>query len=1001
MASRDKALAAHLEGSFGEAEALYREALKSNPDDVDVLHMLGVLKMQRLRYQEAFDLLFESAQRVDWESTLIRHNLGLLCAKLLTGEANLRQEEVLAEFVEWERDNSLSCSGHSPLVTVVLPSYNHADYIAQAIRSVDCQTYAPIELIIIDDGSTDSSREAIERCLRDVSIPSRFIARENRGAHATLNEGADLARGEYLAFLNSDDFYGPDRIARMVDEIVRPGLKWGYSQVEYVGANGSFPADAIPEMAKIYRDRYRALIGRHSNSIALVEYNLATSTGNIFIERELFHRVGGFRDLRYNHDWDFCLRASALAEPKLVRSPLYYYRVHCSNTISESQVKAQREANAVFREFLSGAMAATRACLNPLAPQCPDNRIVLLKQILGSGRGALLPVEVLRSLTNRFRAERRDRGTSAPASLSGLDRSRTAVVVLGMHRSGTSALARVLNLCGAYLPANLRPPKLGSNAKGFWEAEQVIELNDRILAKLGGSWNRVEFDLPVSGGLVDDFLSDAQTLLVSEYGMQDPILIKDPRIGVLAPLWHRALIASGYRPVYVVPVRNPLEVARSLHARGDMSVQDGLQLWSDYSSRIEMFVQTLPDVIHVRFTDLLGNWRAVVRHIADRLDVPLDVWLHAQEVDRFLEPGLRHQAVNETDLDSHEGDQAVGAMHAHYQMLEGRCASHNISDKPAAPELPATASFVLCIEDNAIREQALLLCESIRRFGGRHRDAPILAFSPRPGMGIDSQTRLRLDSLRVRYLDLPLNTDCPEYGSANRVFAAAWAEAHCDTDFVVVLDSDTVFLGEPVMPVGTDIAVRPVDAKGSATSGPGDCFEGYWKGLADLCGASLDRLPFVQTTIGGERIRASYNGGLIIARRQSGLLGRWAELFRRSVRLGMKPYRDSSMDILASTGYVGNKAAKYWGSNQAALAVAIWANTDRVSHLGAAYNLPLHQLAGSGEIAECWLAEAPVHVHYHWMFTPEHRAEAMRVLARLGVAADCQAWLARRTPLSS
>ncbi len=120
-------------------------------------------------------------------------------------------------------------------------------------------------------------------------------------------------------------------------------------------------------------------------------------------------------------------------------------------------------------------------------------------------------------------------------------------------------------------------------------------------------------------------------------------------------------------------------------------------------------------------------------------------------------------------------------------------------------------TFVLCIENNAMRAQALLLCESIRRFGGRHRSAPIVAVAARPGLGIDGETRRRLDAMNVEYVEEPLNLICPEYGSANRVFAAAWAEAHARSEWIAVLDSDTVLLGE---------LEAPTDATPTSACGP-------------------------------------------------------------------------------------------------------------------------------------------------------------------------------------
>jgi hypothetical protein len=596
------------------------------------------------------------------------------------------------------------------------------------------------------------------------------------------------------------------------------------------------------------------------------------------------------------------------------------------------------------------------------------------------------------------------RATAAPR--------RTAVIVLGMHRSGTSALSRVLNLCGAVLPAKLKPPKLEVNPKGFWEPEAVLDLNVRLMRQLGGDWSRVEFALPTSGELVDEFDNDARALLVSEYGDASMILLKDPRICVLAPLWHAALVAAGYRPVYVVPMRHPVEVARSLNARGDMSVPEGLALWLAYMQRVEAFAASHADVMYLRFTDLLQDWRGVVGRIADRLDVPLDARASADEVDRFLEPEMRRQQYDEEALNDLPATPAIAAIRALYRECLAHCDRDARAEGSSTPtggavsirddrstEPLATATFVLCIENNPIREQALLLCESIRRFAGRHRRSPILAFAPRPGLGVDEGTRRVLARMDVEYVDEPLNTSCPEYGSANRVFAAAWAEARSASDFIVVLDSDTVFLDEPELPVDADVAVRVVDSKGSATRGPGDPFEDYWVELARMGNVAIERLPYTHTTIGAERIRASYNGGLIVARRGMGMLARWAELFSRSVSAGMRPYRDSGTNIFASMGHVGQAASEYWGSNQAALALTLWAATDRVLEYPDCYNVPLHLIAEAGGIDPRWQARPPVHLHYHWMFDRAHHEVGLETLGKLGTPVDRLEWLARRIPL--
>lgn len=1010
---RFMALAAHNAGELGKAEALYRQVLEENPNDMDVLRMLGVLLMERLRYREALELLLEAAEKTGWASPKVCSSVCSVLAKLMTLDANNRKTALLEESVARETSRRQQRTDRLPLVSVVLRTRNHAQHVAEAIASVMGQTYQNIELIVVDDGSTDGTVEVVKECLLDEARTVRFIARESRGPSSTLNEGADLARGQYLAFLNGDDYYALDRIARLVEEVANHGFEWGFTLVSMASQEMPSVSSGPMDAGDRHRQIQRRLLGKASNSFALASYNIAISIGNIFVEREFFHALGGVRDFLHHYDWDFCLRAAAQSEPLVVRELLYFYRTPGDWINDAEQQWRGTEREQILGQLVGSGPSDGAPCCNPLAPQWPGNRWLLLKQVLEYGFGYLIPMLRLRDLAKEVQTKQLVSASPQPIEpLRGMPR-KTAMVVLGMHRSGTSALSRVLNLCGAYLPEKLRPPKLGNNPRGFWEPEDVIDLNERMLRQLGGAWNRVEFVLPVAGDMVDAFVDDVGAMLASEYGDQETILIKDPRICVLAPLWHRALVSAGYRPVYVVPVRNPIEVAQSLHARGDMSVSEGVSLWLAYMRRVVEFTASCPDVSYVRFTDLLDNWREAVTRIADNLALPLDTGSRVEEVNRFLEPSLRRQTSGDAALDSLPDTADSPQVRTLYQACQAQCEQSIksvlkprivVSDQSrfamGQTDPAATASFVLCIENNAIRDQAILLCESIRRFGGRHSRSPVLAFAPRPGLGVDAATRRALVDLDVEYVDVPLNTLCPEYGSANRVFAAAWAEAHTHTDFTIVLDSDTVFLDELALPLEADVVVRPVDSKGSATSGPGDPFEDYWNTLAGFSGMSLDQLPYMHTTIGNERIRASYNGGLIVTRRRLGILAHWAALFARSVKAGLKPYLGRNVNVFASTGHVGQAASEYWGSNQAALAMTVWGLTERIVHYPDSYNIPLHLIASDGEIHPNWRALPPVHVHYHWMFGLRHHEIAMEILATLGVAPDRLEWLAQRIPHS-
>lgn len=104
----------------------------------------------------------------------------------------------------------------TPSISVLVPSYNHAPFIERTLRSIFKQTRAPKKLIVIDDGSKDESVPVIERALRECPFESRFIARENRGLSATLNEGFACGEGDYFAYLGSDDIWLPQFLEKRI-----------------------------------------------------------------------------------------------------------------------------------------------------------------------------------------------------------------------------------------------------------------------------------------------------------------------------------------------------------------------------------------------------------------------------------------------------------------------------------------------------------------------------------------------------------------------------------------------------------------------------------------------------------------------------------------------------------------------------------------------------------------------------------------------------------------
>src|SRR5665213_2424245 len=169
-------------------------------------------------------------------------------------------------------------------------------------------------------------------------------------------------------------------------------------------------------------------------------------------------------------------------------------------------------------------------------------------------------------------------------------------------------------------------------------------------------------------------LRTGTTYTAREYAGSALILVKDPRICVLAPLWQRALDEAGVRAAYVVPVRNPLEVARSLESRGDMPVADGLALWLAYMQRVEAFTERRgADIVYIRYAELLDDWRRVVRRIARQLRIPLETELRAADIDAFLAPALRNQRAADDDLDTQIAGAKYEPVRALYRRALARC----------------------------------------------------------------------------------------------------------------------------------------------------------------------------------------------------------------------------------------------------------------------------------------------------------------------------------------
>lgn len=229
-----------------------------------------------------------------------------------------------------------------PLVSIVIPAFNAERYLADAVDSVLAQDYPRLDIIVIDDGSTDATASIVAGFGTHV----RLISQANRGCAAARNAGVRAARGDYIAFLDADDVWWPHKIRLQVDALAASGLPMAYSRfiVWTPDATGTFP----PPEQMFGMTHHPAL-----SDCALVSGNIYPQllldcivwTSTVLLEKSLLETAGPFDEsLVIGEDYDLWLRLSHLTVMLGMEQPTALYRQHAQSIT--------REVHAVNYEYL-------------------------------------------------------------------------------------------------------------------------------------------------------------------------------------------------------------------------------------------------------------------------------------------------------------------------------------------------------------------------------------------------------------------------------------------------------------------------------------------------------------------------------------------------------------------------------------------------------------------------------------------------------------------------
>jgi len=325
---------------------------------------------------------------------------------------------------------------------------------------------------------------------------------------------------------------------------------------------------------------------------------------------------------------------------------------------------------------------------------------------------------------------------------------RKCILVLGMHRSGTSLLARLLNLAGAALPSDLLGASEG-NVFGHWEPAWLVSRNDAFLAGLGTSWDDwARLDTTAAPpDLMTAYVADLRSFLRAELGDAPLILIKEPRTCRIAAPILRALGDEGIRPLAVIPFRNPLEVAGSLRARNGMAERDGILLWLRHVVDAERDSRALPRSL-LAYDRLMADWRPEFERLSRQLGLawPRSLDTAADDMAGFIAPEARHNHRADADLQevSYTGGLALRVFAALQALTAEPC------DAAAMAAMDSCARQLDEIEDLTLPTRKAIAREAAGRISELERTVTELS-ALRDGLAEMNETNRHLiDDLRGR-----------------------------------------------------------------------------------------------------------------------------------------------------------------------------------------------------------------------------------------------------------
>ena len=227
-----------------------------------------------------------------------------------------------------------------PLVSVIIPNYNYARFLSMAISSVENQTYTNLEIIVVNNGSTDNSLEVLRKFGPRINI----VDQENLGQAGARNSGLQAAKGELIAFLDADDYWQEDKLEKQI-RLLTPEVQLVYNGISrFKDESGQIESILSPQFSGDCRKYFTDL-----SAVSIVVSGESTA----LFTRNLLNQVGYF-DSKLNSasGWDFFRRCSYFTDFDFVPEPLTNYRLHSSN-MSKSNLNNIEDIRRAYKKLFA------------------------------------------------------------------------------------------------------------------------------------------------------------------------------------------------------------------------------------------------------------------------------------------------------------------------------------------------------------------------------------------------------------------------------------------------------------------------------------------------------------------------------------------------------------------------------------------------------------------------------------------------------------------------